>query len=240
MKKVINEFNFIKGRIIAGKYEIIEKLGEGYESEVYKIQEISTGIFKAAKFFFPQRNINNKTSTRYAKYLHKLRHCPIVIQYHTEEKIIFKKILVTALISEFIEGEALSAFIKRQKGKRLSAFQAVHLLYALAEGLENIHHMGEYHGDLHGENIIVNRFGLGFELKVLDSYYWPDSKKKNIHQDVIDAIKIFYDVLGGKNHYSKQPQVIKNICCGLKHNLILKKFKNASQLREHLELLCWN
>lgn len=61
--------------------------------------------------------------------------------------------------------------------------------------------MVEYHGDLHDGNIIVNRFGLGFDLKVLESYYWSESKRKNIHQDVIDAIKIFYDVLGGKTHY---------------------------------------
>jgi serine/threonine protein kinase len=236
----INEFNLNPGHTIARKYEVIEKLGSGYESEVYKISEVSTDIVRAAKLFFPQRNINNKTSSRYAKHLHKLRHCPIVIQYHTEEKIIFRKTPVTVLISEYIEGEPLSEFINRQRGKRLSEFQAAHFLYALIEGLEHIHHLGEYHGDLHDDNIIVNRFGLGFELKLLDSYRWPDSMRRNMHQDIIDAIRIFYDVLGGKKYYSKQSSVIKNICCGLKHNLILKKYKNASQLREHLELLSWD
>jgi len=236
----IDEFNLKSGRIIARKYEVIEKLGDGLESEVYKITELSTGIVRAAKLFFPQWNINNKTSCRYAKQLHKLRHCPIVIQYHTEEKFIYRKIPITVLISEFIEGEPLSEFIKRQPGKRLSAFQAVHLLYSLIVGLEHIHHLGEYHGDLHDENIIVNRFGLGFELKLLDSFHRPYSKRKNIQKDIIDAIKIFYDVLGGRKYYAKHPTLIKNICCGLKHNLILKKFNNASQLREHLELLNWD
>lgn len=236
---VINEFNLKPGYTLARKYEIVEKLGDGLESEVYKIVEISTGIMRAAKLFFPHRNINNKTSCRNAKLLHKLRHCPIVIQYHTEEKFIYKKTPITILISEFIEGEPLSDFIKRQRGKRLSAFQAVHFLYSLVEGLEHIHYMGEYHGDLHDENIIVNRFGLGFELKLLDSYHRPYSKRENIQKDIIDAIKLFYDVLGGRKYYAKHPTVIKNICCGLKHNLILKKFKNTSQLREHLELLNW-
>jgi len=235
----INEFDLRSGYILARKYEVIEKLGDGLESEVYKISEISTGIIRAAKLFFPHRNINNKTSSRYAKQLHKLRYCPIVIQYHTEEKFIYRKMPITILISEFIEGEPLADFIKRQRGRRLSAFQAVHFLYSLVEGLEHIHYMNEYHGDLHDENIIVNRFGLGFELKLLDSYHRPYSKRENIQKDIIDTIKIFYDVLGGKKYYSKHPAVIKNICCGLKHNLILNKFKNTSQLREHLELLKW-
>lgn len=43
----IDEFNFGQGRIIAGKYEILEKIGGGYESEVYKIQEITTGIARS-------------------------------------------------------------------------------------------------------------------------------------------------------------------------------------------------
>lgn len=48
----IDEFNLAQGRIIAGKHEVIEKLGDGYESEVYKIQEVTTGIIRAAKLFF--------------------------------------------------------------------------------------------------------------------------------------------------------------------------------------------
>jgi len=236
----IEEFNLKPGHVIARKYEIIEKLGEGLESEVYKITELSTGIVRAAKIFFPQWNINNKTSSRHAKQLHKLRHCPIVIQYHTEEKFTYRKTPITVLISEFIEGEPLSEFMKRRKGRKLSEFQAIHFLYSLIQGLEHIHYMGEYHGDLHDENIIINRFGLGFELKLLDSFQRPYSKKKNIQKDIIDSIKIFYDVLGGKKCYAKHPAVIKNICCGLKHSLILKKYKDAAHLREHLELLNWN
>lgn len=242
MKKIetIESFDLPAGRRIARKYEITERLGVGWEGEVYKITELSTGIERAAKFFYPQRNVKNKAASRYAKKLHSLRQCPMIIQYHTEEQFVFKRIPITVLISEYVEGMILSEFIQQQPGKRLHAFQALHFLYALVLGIEQIHHIGEYHGDLHDENIIVRRYGLGFELKVLDTYHWPHSRKQIIQADLIDVIKIFHFVLGGQKHYSKQPRVIKEICCGLKHNLIIKKFRSVSSLRDHLELLSWD
>ena len=56
---------------------------------------------------------------------------------------------------------------------------------------------------------------------------------------MVHLIKILYESIGGLKHYRKQPPEIKAICCGLKHGLILKKFRTAGQLREHLENLQW-
>jgi hypothetical protein len=99
--------------------------------------------------------------------------------------------------------------------------------------------MKEYHGDLHTDNIIVRRYGLGFELKLLDFYHWDTPKLENIHEDVVDLVKILYEAVGGRKHYKQQPQEIKDICRGLKRSLILKKFRTAGQLREYLETLAW-
>ncbi|MCG6885635.1 MAG: serine/threonine protein kinase, partial [Proteobacteria bacterium] len=127
----IEAFNLHPGRILARKYEVIRQLGGGWEGEVYLIREIKTGIERAAKLFFPQRNLGDKNSQFYAKKLHKLRHCPVVTQYSAQDNIIVQGEPVTILVSEYVEGELLSQFIARQPGKRLSAFQALHLLYAL-------------------------------------------------------------------------------------------------------------
>lgn len=236
----IDSFNFRPGRVIARKYEIIEPLGSGWEGEVYKICERGTGIIRAAKLFYPHRNLRDRSATLYAKKLHKLRHCPILIQYHTSEEIMHRRTPITVLISEYVEGEKLSEFIRRQRGGRLPPFQALHLLYTLATGIEPIHHAREYHGDLHTENIIIKRYGLGFELKVVDFYHWSAPKRENIQSDIIDIIRVFYDVLGGPKHYSRQPDYVKAICCGLKHSLILKKFSSLSRLREHLLSMEWD
>lgn len=235
----IDSFDFPVGRIIGRKYEIVAPLGYGWESEVYLIRERSSGIERAAKFFFPQRNIKNKTALTYAKKLHKLRHCPMVIGYHTQEFIQHKGVEITVLISEYVEGEILSEFQNRQPGKRFHPFEALHFLHELADGMAAIHRLREYHGDLHSDNVIVRRQGLGFELKILDFFNWHAPKKDNIEDDVCNMIRIFYDILGGEHWYPKHPQEIKDICCGLKRSLILEKFRSAGQLKTYLETMEW-
>lgn len=235
----IDTFNLSPGRTLAGKYQVVSRLGAGWEGEVYKILELSTGIERAAKFFFPQRNPKNRVLIWYAKKLHRLRNCPIVIQYQTQETITFRRRPLSFLVSEYVEGELLSTFLDRQPGTRLSVFQALHLLYSLAAGIESIHHLGEYHGDLHTDNVIVRRYGLGFDVKLVDMFRWEIPKRENIQDDVCDLIRLFYDALGGSKHYSRLPGEAKAICCGLKRSLILKKFRTAGQLRKHLETMQW-
>lgn len=236
----INSFDFQPGRIIAKKYVIERLLGAGWEAEVYLIREISTDIEHTAKFFFPQRNVKDKALKFYARKLHTLRKCPIVIQYSTQETIVFKRTPISFLVSEYVEGELLEDYLKRQPGKRLHPFQALHLLYDLAKGMEYIHALGEYHGDLHAGNIIVQNVGLNYDLKLIDMFQWKDSKGANIKSDVMDLIRLFYDALGGQKHYAKQPQAVKDICCGLKHSIALKKFNSAGKLCRYIENMQWD
>jgi serine/threonine protein kinase len=236
----ITSFDFPAGRVLAQKYEVVSLLGAGWEGEVYKLRELRTGIERAAKFFFPQRNLRDRAVKFYAKKLHKLRDCPILIQYHTQETVTYRGLPITFLVSEYVEGELLRQFLARQPGKRLTAFQGMHLLHALAAGVESIHHLHEYHGDLHSENVIVRRKGISFDLKLLDMFHWGAPKLENIRDDVCDLIRLFYDAVGGSKHYSKQPPEVKLICCGLKRSLILKKFRTAGQLREYLETMPWD
>lgn len=235
----IEAFDLQPGCKLTSRYEVVRKLGGGWEGEVYLVRERGTGIERAAKLFFPHRNKAERTSRYFAKKLHQLRHCPIVIQYHHQDSIVFRGVAVALLVSEFVEGEMLSTFLNRQPGKRLTPFHAVHLLHALASGMESIHLLGEYHGDLHTDNVIVQRYGLGFELKVLDLFHWDAPKSENIRGDVLDMVRLFYDALGGQPTYAGQPPEVKGIVCGLKRTLILKKFRTAGQLRAYLETMQW-
>ena len=104
------ELNLEPGFILSGKYEVVRKLGKGWEGEVYSINELETGVERAAKIFYPKRNQKNKTSTLYAKKLHKLRRCSILMQYLTQEKLRFRGNQYSYLISEFIEGRLCWSF----------------------------------------------------------------------------------------------------------------------------------
>ncbi len=236
----IDSFRLEPGERINGRYQVVELLGEGWEGEVYLVKELSTGIERAAKFFFPHRNPKGRASRHYAKQLHKLRDCGILIHYHTQDEAFLEDRLVTFLVSEFIEGELLSEFVARQPGKRVHPFVALHLLHALAVGMEQVHALGEYHGDLHTDNIIVQRAGLGFELKLLDLLHHDGGKRDHIREDVAQMVELLYEITGGARHYAAMPEAVKRVVCGRKRSLFLKKFRTAGQLKAFLERLDWD
>jgi tRNA A-37 threonylcarbamoyl transferase component Bud32 len=235
----ISSFDLEPGRILARKYRIIGKLGSGWEGEVYGVVETRTGIERAAKLFYPHRNVGNRNARLYAKRLHKLRHCPILIQYHTEEFITYKRQPITVFVSEYVEGDLLSDFLEGLPGRRLGPFEGLHLLYALAKGMEQVHMANEYHGDIHASNVIVRRYGLKFELKLLDLFHLDAPKIENRRSDIYDIVRLFHQSLGGSKYYAKQPRAVKYICCGLRQPLILEKFRTMSQLCKHLETMTW-
>src|SRR6202167_5395843 len=127
--KKTKRFDFPPGRYIAGKYQIEEMLGSGWEGEVYRIVERSTGTRRAAKFYYPHRDPLGKAAITYARKLDALRHCPILMQYHHQETAYHKRRKVAVVISELVEGQKLSEFLAAQPDQRLSTFEALHVLY---------------------------------------------------------------------------------------------------------------
>ncbi len=158
------------GRSLGSRYEVVEFLGCGWEGEVYKVVEVRTGIERAAKIFYPQRNPRGRALLQYARKLNKLGHVPIIIQYHHQDTARVRGRVVEFMVSEYVPGELLSAFQARQPGKRLKSFEALHVFHALASGIAPIHQAGEYHGDLHTDNVVVRLRGIGFEVKLMDFF----------------------------------------------------------------------
>ena len=100
-----------------------------------------------------------------------------------------------------------------------------------------IYLLREYHGDLHASNVMVRRYGLGFDLKLLDLFNQGPFSTRRVNDDICDMVRIFYDALGGARAYSRHPTAVKEICRGLKRSLILERFRSARQLARHLETL---
>ncbi len=133
----------------------------------------------------------------------------------------------------------LSSYLERQRKKRLPPFEALHLLYALAIGVEQIHFLGEYHGDIHSDNIMVKRRGLGFDVRLIDFLDLGRSTKDKIQDDVYLLIQLLYEMIGGTNGYRRAGEEIKRIILGRKRNLISRRFKMAGHLRLALENIDW-
>ena len=236
----VRRFDFPPGRSVAGKYLIQRQLGSGYEGEVYAIVERATGIRRAAKFYYPHRDPMGKAAIVYARKLDALRHCPILMQYHHQEVAYFRKKKVMVVISELVEGEKLSEFLLRQPRQRLSTFEALHVLYVLVKGIAPIHERGEYHGDIHDDNIMIRRQGVSFEVKLLDFFDLGKPTRSKIYKDVLNLIQVVHTIVGGRSLYSQQPKVVKDIIRGSKDSLILARFQSAGDIQTHLESLTWD
>lgn len=239
----LNSFDLAPGRRLGPRYVIERLLGRGSEGEVYHVRDRDTGISRAAKLYFPHRDPKHKLSIRHAQKLDTLRGCPIVLQYHHSEMLRLggrrNPMQVIALISELAQGEPLQAFIERQEGERLPPYMALHVLFELVKGLEMIHGLGEYHADVHTQNILIQPAGVRFDLKLIDFYDWGRPAKYKREQDLRDAIRVFYDCLGGRTAYREQPPPVKHIVAGLRHDLIRRRFPDAASLRRYLQTFPW-
>lgn len=236
----IQSFEFPPDRVLGGRYVVNAFLGSGWEGEVYAVTERATGVRRALKIFYPERNPNDQSLRFYARKLDRLKQCPILIQYHHSGTMRFHGVACSYLVSELVEGELLEGFIRRQPGRRLPPVEALYLIHALTAGLEQIHNAGDYHGDIHDGNIMVKRRGVLFDMKLVDFYPQGRASRRMMEEDVIQLVRVLYDAVGGRRHYGRQPRQIKEICLGLRRDLIARKFPSAGHLRRHLESFSWD
>jgi tRNA A-37 threonylcarbamoyl transferase component Bud32 len=236
----IDAFDLPPGRALAGGYVVQRLLGSGWEGEVYEVREERTGVRRAAKLFFPRRNERDRAVRAYARKLEALRHCPLVTQYHHSETLSVRRTPVTCLISELVDGELLEDLVARQPGGRLHPHEALCLLHALVTGVEEVHAAGHYHGDLHGENVLVRRRGIHFDVKVVDFYEHGGRRADRMREDVVDLTRILYEAVGGRRRAAAQTPEVRAICKGLRSDLVVRAFPTAGHLRRHLESFEWS
>jgi serine/threonine protein kinase len=238
-KRNVPEMNLHPGMTLGRNYFVVDFLGSGWEGEVYKVEERDTGILRAAKIFYERPGLRKDQVRRYARKLYKLRKCSIITQYHHRDIARVGGESLRVLVSDFSEGELLSSYIKRIPGKRMPVYEALHLLHALAMGVEQIHQLGEYHADIHGANILLKRRGISFDISLIDFFDLGRATRVRIQDDVYHMIQLFYQALGGKDMYWKVPQGVRDIIRGRRYDLIAARYKTAGQLRVALENMEW-
>lgn len=239
MAKRVESFGLEKGDRLAGRYVVEAKLGSGWESEVYLVSERATGVVRAAKLFFPQRNPKGRVARAHARKLHRMASCSAVVQYVGHDEVFLEGQMVTALISEYVRGKALYHWVRRQPGKRLGPMSALILLRTLADAVATIHQYGEYHGDLHEENVLVERHGLGFDVKLLDPLLVGRRTRAHVEDDLVDLVRLYVESLGGKDRYKKLAEPWRSVVGSSRRDRVLANFKSAARLRDHLDHYRW-
>lgn len=229
-------YNFQPGRILARKYQVIAPLGRVREGEIYTLSECATGIERTAKFFYPHVDPRGQIATRHAQKLHKLRHCSMLMHYRTQETISLRGAPVTFLVSDLVQGELLRDFIERRPGRQLSWFEALHLLLAMARGIEPIHAAGESAGSLRQDNIMVQRTGLRFQTKLMELATLGRTGVEQRREDTQALISLFYDLVANQRH--ELPRPVSELL-GSKRRPSTRDWRDAGELRYQLEHLCW-
>lgn len=149
------------GSTLAGRYHIIEELGEGGMGKVFKAVDKRIGEKVAIKVLKPELASDENNMVRFRnelKLTRKISHRHICRLYDISEDNGIQYISM-----EYVSGEDLKSLIRRI-GK-FTAGKAVFIARQTAEGLGEAHRLGIIHRDLKPQNIMIDRDG---NAKIMD------------------------------------------------------------------------
>ena len=149
------------GRVLAGRYEILEEVGNGGMAVVYKAKCQLLNRFVAVKVLRPDLQNDQEFVHRFnveAQAAASLAHPNIVSIYDVgcEDGLHY-------IVMEFIEGKTLKEYIEEKRV--LHWREAVEFTIQVAKGLEQAHKNSIIHRDVKPHNIIVTADGV---MKVTD------------------------------------------------------------------------
>ena len=154
------------GAIVADRYRILEKLGEGGMGTVYLAEHVKMGRMSAIKVISKSLTQDADAIARFnreAANASRINHpnvCAIYDFGETEDGVIY-------LAMEFIQGESLTDLINREGA--LAPKRAADIARQTAEALEAAHEFGIVHRDLKPDNIMITKTRGGLDLaKVVD------------------------------------------------------------------------
>jgi len=158
--------NDLVGSIIADRYHVLRKLGEGGMGQVYLAEHVKMGRKSAVKVMNPGMVHDADAISRFnreAANASRINHPNVAAVYdfgETGEGLIY-------LAMEFVEGPPLTSLIEQQGA--LPPLRAADIARQTADALTVAHDMGIVHRDLKPDNIMVARNRDGSDLvKVVD------------------------------------------------------------------------
>ena len=169
------------GMIIGDRYEILEKIGTGGMSDVYKAKDHKLNRPVAVKVLKQEFSENANFVSKFrieAQAAAGLMHPNIVNVYDVGEEngIYF-------IVMELVEGITLKKYI--EKKARLSVKEAVSIAIQVSMGIEAAHNNHIIHRDIKPQNIIISKEG---KVKVTDFGIAKAATSNTITSNVMGSV----------------------------------------------------
>jgi serine/threonine protein kinase len=150
-----------RGRLLAGRFEILEEIGSGGMGTVYRALDRKIGEEMALKLLKSEVAADHKIIERFKnelKVTRRITHKNVCRMHdlHEDEGTIF-------VTMEYVLGEDLKSLLSR--AGRLSVDKALYFAEQIADGLSEAHRLGIVHRDLKPQNIMIDRQG---NAKIMD------------------------------------------------------------------------
>lgn len=169
------------GMLIGERYEILEKIGTGGMSDVYKAKCHKLNRYVAIKVLKQEFNENTNFVSKFrieAQAAAGLAHPNIVNVYDVgEEEGIYY------IVMELVEGITLKNYI--EKKSRLSVKEAVSIAIQVSMGIEAAHNNNIIHRDIKPQNIMIARDG---KVKVTDFGIAKAATSNTITSNVMGSV----------------------------------------------------
>jgi serine/threonine protein kinase len=149
------------GRLVGGKYRLIERIGRGAYGSVYRAEQLALGRDVAVKILRP--GVSDEAAFFAEAWGASRVHHPNVVTIfdygESSDRLLF-------LVMEHVAGVTLSEIIDEQSP--LPVPRVLSLMLQLAQGLEAVHRAGIVHADLKSSNIMISPLPHGELVKLVD------------------------------------------------------------------------
>ena len=169
------------GMLIGGRYEVLEKIGTGGMSDVYKAKDEKLNRLVAVKVlkqeFSENRNFVSKFRVE-AQAAAGLMHPNIVNVYDVGEED-----GIHYIVMELVEGITLKKYIERKS--RLTIKEAISIAIQVSMGIEAAHNNHIIHRDIKPQNIMISKEG---KVKVTDFGIAKAASSNTITSNVMGSV----------------------------------------------------
>ena len=169
------------GMMVGDRYEILEKIGTGGMSDVYKAKDHKLNRFVAVKVLKQEFGENANFVSKFrieAQAAAGLMHPNIVNVYDVGEEG-----GIHYIVMELVEGITLKKYI--EKKARLSVKEAISIAIQVSMGIEAAHNNHIIHRDIKPQNIIISKEG---KVKVTDFGIAKAATSNTITSNVMGSV----------------------------------------------------